>query len=76
MKNAVVWDVARCKYFVNRRFGGKYRPSPQTIPLSSLLISHVAPVFVWHLVYSHLTLIHCSRISYTLKMEAILRNVG
>jgi hypothetical protein len=25
MKNAVFWDVAPCKYFVNRRFGGTYR---------------------------------------------------
>jgi hypothetical protein len=25
MKNAVFWNVAPCKYFVNRRFGGKYR---------------------------------------------------
>jgi hypothetical protein len=22
MKNAVFWDVAPCRYFVNRRFGG------------------------------------------------------
>jgi hypothetical protein len=25
LKNAVFWDVAPCKYFVNRRFGGTYR---------------------------------------------------
>jgi hypothetical protein len=25
MKNAVLWDVAPCRYYVNRRFGGKYR---------------------------------------------------
>jgi hypothetical protein len=25
MKNVVFWDVAACRYFVNRRFGGKYR---------------------------------------------------
>jgi hypothetical protein len=25
MKNAVFWDVALCRYSVNRRFGGKYR---------------------------------------------------
>jgi hypothetical protein len=25
MKNAVFWDVAPCRYFVNRRFGGTYR---------------------------------------------------
>jgi hypothetical protein len=25
MKNAVFWDVAPCRYFVNRRFGGMYR---------------------------------------------------
>jgi hypothetical protein len=24
MKNAVFWDVAPCRYFVNRRFGGTY----------------------------------------------------
>jgi hypothetical protein len=24
MKNAVFWDVALCRYFVNRRFGGMY----------------------------------------------------
>jgi hypothetical protein len=24
-KNAVFWDVASCRYFVNRRFGGTYR---------------------------------------------------
>jgi hypothetical protein len=23
-KNAVFWDVAPCRYFVNRRFGGTY----------------------------------------------------
>jgi hypothetical protein len=25
MKNAVFWDVALCRYFVNQRFGGMYR---------------------------------------------------
>jgi hypothetical protein len=25
MKNAVLWDVAPCRYFINRRFGGTYR---------------------------------------------------
>jgi hypothetical protein len=25
MKNAVFWDVAPCRYCVNRRFGGMYR---------------------------------------------------
>jgi hypothetical protein len=25
VKNAVFWDVAPCRYFVNRRFGGTYR---------------------------------------------------
>jgi hypothetical protein len=25
MKNAVFWDVALCRYCVNRRFGGTYR---------------------------------------------------
>jgi hypothetical protein len=25
IKNAVFWDVAPCRYFVNRRFGGAYR---------------------------------------------------
>jgi hypothetical protein len=25
IKNAVFWDVAPCRYFVNRRFGGTYR---------------------------------------------------
>jgi hypothetical protein len=25
MKNTVFWDVAQCRYFVNRRFGGTYR---------------------------------------------------
>jgi hypothetical protein len=25
MNNAVFWDVAPCRYCVNRRFGGKYR---------------------------------------------------
>jgi hypothetical protein len=24
MENAVFWDVAPCRYFVNRRFGGTY----------------------------------------------------
>jgi hypothetical protein len=24
-KNAVFWDVALCRSYVNRRFGGKYR---------------------------------------------------
>jgi hypothetical protein len=44
MKNAVFWDVATRRYFIN---------------------------FV-DSVYSHLlTLVHRSRISYTLKMEAI-----
>jgi hypothetical protein len=31
MKNAVFWDVAPCRYFVNRRFGGTYRLSLQGI---------------------------------------------
>jgi hypothetical protein len=31
MKNAVFWDVALCRYFVNRRFGGTYRPHLQGI---------------------------------------------
>jgi hypothetical protein len=46
MKNAVFWDVAPCRYFVDRRFGGTYRRL--------------------------LTLVHRSRISYTLNMEVIL----
>jgi hypothetical protein len=25
MKNTVFWNVAPCRYFVNRRFGGTYR---------------------------------------------------
>jgi hypothetical protein len=25
MKNAIFWDVALCRYFVNRRFGRTYR---------------------------------------------------
>jgi hypothetical protein len=25
MKNAIFWDVAPCRSYVNRRFGGKYR---------------------------------------------------
>jgi hypothetical protein len=25
MKNAVLWDVAPCRYCINRRFGGTYR---------------------------------------------------
>jgi hypothetical protein len=25
MKNVVLWDVALCRSFVNRRFGGTYR---------------------------------------------------
>jgi hypothetical protein len=25
MKKAVFWDVAPCRYYVNRRFGGTYR---------------------------------------------------
>jgi hypothetical protein len=25
MKNAVLWDVAPCRYCINRRFGGMYR---------------------------------------------------
>jgi hypothetical protein len=25
MKNVVFWDVALCRYWVNRRFGGTYR---------------------------------------------------
>jgi hypothetical protein len=25
MKNAVFWNVAPCRYFVNRRFGGTHR---------------------------------------------------
>jgi hypothetical protein len=25
MKNAVFWDVAPCRYFVKRRFGGTFR---------------------------------------------------
>jgi hypothetical protein len=31
MKNAVFWDVALCRYFVNRRFGGTYRLHLQSI---------------------------------------------
>jgi hypothetical protein len=31
MKNVVFWDVAPCRYFVNRRFGGTYRLHLQDI---------------------------------------------
>jgi hypothetical protein len=31
LKNAVFWDVAMCRYFVNRRFGGTYRLHLQRI---------------------------------------------
>jgi hypothetical protein len=31
MKNAVFWDVAPCRHFVNRRFGGSYRFNLQVI---------------------------------------------
>jgi hypothetical protein len=31
MKNAVFWDVAPYRYFVNRRFGGMYRLHLQDI---------------------------------------------
>jgi hypothetical protein len=30
-KNAVFWDVASCRYFVNRRFGGTYRLHLQSV---------------------------------------------
>jgi hypothetical protein len=56
MKNTVFWDVAQCRYFVNRRFGGTRRLG----------------VSDGHSVYSYLlTLVHCSWISSTLKMGAI-----
>jgi hypothetical protein len=29
MKNTVFWNVAPCRYYVNRRFGGTYRPHLQ-----------------------------------------------
>jgi hypothetical protein len=31
MKNAVFWDVAPCRYFINRRFGGTYHLHLQAI---------------------------------------------
>jgi hypothetical protein len=66
MNNAVFWDVAPCRCFVNRRFGGTYHLHIQGIRNPRLLV------------YSYLfTLVHRSWISYTLKMEAMfLRNVG
>jgi hypothetical protein len=52
MKNAVFWEVASCRYCVNRCFGRTYRLHLQGIG-------------------NPLTLIPRSRISYTLKMDAI-----
>jgi hypothetical protein len=40
MKNAVFWDVAPCRYFVNRRFGGTYRLHLQAHAGSSLVDSY------------------------------------
>jgi hypothetical protein len=63
LKNAVFWDVAPCRHYVNRRFGGTYRLHLQGIrnprAKNQSGCSHL------------LTLVHRSRISYTLKMEAI-----
>jgi hypothetical protein len=60
MMNAVFWDMAPFRYFVNRRFGGTYRFHLQGISNPRAMN-----------VYSHLlTLVHRSRITYNLKMEA------
>jgi hypothetical protein len=64
MKNTVFWDVAPCRYFVNRRFGGTYRLHLQSTVQSTVYSSDS--------VYSYLlTLVYRSWISYTMKMEAI-----
>jgi hypothetical protein len=38
MKNAVFWDVAPCRYCVNRRFGGTYRLHLLTLVLRSRIL--------------------------------------
>jgi hypothetical protein len=38
-KNAVLWDVAPCRYCVNRRFGGAYRHLLKLVPRSRIFSS-------------------------------------
>jgi bisphosphoglycerate-dependent phosphoglycerate mutase len=67
MKNTVFWDVAPCRYYVNRRFGGTYRVHLQGRSNSGALnqLEQIA-------VYSYLlTLVYRSWIASTLKVEAI-----
>jgi hypothetical protein len=56
MKNAVLWDVAPCTSYVNRRFGGAYRPC-----IRCRKIRESAVCSRWFL----------GRGSFTQKMEAI-----
>jgi hypothetical protein len=71
MKNAVFWDVAPCRYFVNRRFGGKYRLHFQGMR-NPLAMNQREQVAVDNYSYSYLlTVVRRSWISYILKMEAI-----
>jgi hypothetical protein len=68
LKNAVFWDVAPLRYFVNRRLGGTYRIHFQGIR-NPQAMNQREQVGV---VYSYLlTLVHRSWIYYALKMEAI-----
>jgi hypothetical protein len=63
MKNAVFWDVAPCRYCVNRHFGGPYRLHSQgrrKKKTSLLAPAHAGSSFADFLL-----------LSSTLKMEAI-----
>jgi hypothetical protein len=67
MKNVVFLGVAPCRYCVNRRFGGTYRLRLQGIRYLQAMNQRKETADCRHL----LSLVYRSRISYTLKMEAI-----
>jgi hypothetical protein len=66
MKNAVLWDVAPCRYFVSRRFGGTYRLHLQGIRNPRAMNQREQTAYIYLLM-----LVHRSWISYILKMGAI-----
>jgi hypothetical protein len=72
MKNTVFWDVAPCRYFVNRRFGGTYRLHLQGRRNPRVMNQREQLAVDWVTVrYTLLTLVHRSWISSTLETEAI-----
>jgi hypothetical protein len=78
MKNTVFWDTAPCRYYVKRRFGGKYRLHLQRIKIrvrgTRVSSQCAATCSRWFLARGFLSSEDGGHIFliYPLKMEAIL----